>query len=182
MVSPPERFADMIDRHLDGIAAYCKPENKVSLGFVEGLNNKIRVFQRRGYGLRDEEYLRLKAERAAWARHRFHEPPNAILSKHRNRRARCRTCLNNPAGPRECEPVSWITPIDPERTRRTPPAGGYGEDPSPGSAMPPKLFGNHNNPARLGCVEDATAAMVRTRSSSPASVILADMDSSPVSN
>jgi len=45
---------------LDGIAAYCKPENKVSLGFVEGLNNKIRVIQRRAYGLRDEEYLRLK--------------------------------------------------------------------------------------------------------------------------
>jgi transposase len=48
----------MIDRHWGGIAAYCKPE--VSLGLVEGLNNKIRVFQRRAYGLRDEEYLRLK--------------------------------------------------------------------------------------------------------------------------
>jgi transposase len=59
-LKPYERFADMIDRHWDGIAAYCKPENKVSLGFVEGLNNKIRVFQRRAYGLRDEEYLRLK--------------------------------------------------------------------------------------------------------------------------
>ncbi|MEO8847383.1 MAG: transposase [Casimicrobiaceae bacterium] len=35
-------------------------ENNVSLGFVEGLNNKIRVIQRRAYGLRDEEYLRLK--------------------------------------------------------------------------------------------------------------------------
>lgn len=55
-----EKFAGMIDRHWDGIAAYCKPENKVSLGFVEGLNNKIRVIQRRAYGLRDEEYLRLK--------------------------------------------------------------------------------------------------------------------------
>jgi transposase len=50
----------VIDRHWDGIAAYCKPENKGSLGFVEGLNNKIRVIQRRAYGLRDEEYLRLK--------------------------------------------------------------------------------------------------------------------------
>lgn len=30
------------------------------LGYVEGLNNKIRVIQRRAYGLRDEEYLRLK--------------------------------------------------------------------------------------------------------------------------
>ena len=49
----------MIDRHWDGIAAYCKPENKVSLGFVEGLN-KIRVLQRRAYGLRDQQYLRLK--------------------------------------------------------------------------------------------------------------------------
>ena len=33
---------------------------KVPLGFVEGINNKIRVIQRRAYGLRDEEYLRLK--------------------------------------------------------------------------------------------------------------------------
>ena len=59
-LEPYEKFANMIDRHWDGIAAYCKPENKVSLGFVEGLNNKIRVIQRRAYGLRDEEYLRLK--------------------------------------------------------------------------------------------------------------------------
>jgi len=59
-LEPYERFADMINRHWNGIAAYCKPENKISLGFVEGLNNKIRVFQRRAYGLRDEEYLRLK--------------------------------------------------------------------------------------------------------------------------
>jgi transposase len=55
-----EKFAAMIDKHWDGIAAYCRPENKVSLGFVEGLNNKIRVIQRRSYGLRDEAYLRLK--------------------------------------------------------------------------------------------------------------------------
>ncbi len=59
-LEPFEKFARMIDRHWEGIAAYCLPENKVSLGFVEGLNNKIRVIQRRAYGLRDEEYLRLK--------------------------------------------------------------------------------------------------------------------------
>jgi transposase len=59
-LAPYEKFAEMIDRHWDGIAAYCEPQNKVSLGFVEGLNNKIRVLQRRAYGLRDEEYLRLK--------------------------------------------------------------------------------------------------------------------------
>ena len=59
-LKPYEKFAKMIDRHWDGIAAYCEPENKVALGFVEGLNNKIRVIQRRSYGLRDEGYLRLK--------------------------------------------------------------------------------------------------------------------------
>jgi len=59
-LKPFEKFAAMIDKHWDGIAGYCRPENKVSLGFVEGLNNKIRVIQRRSYGLRDEAYLRLK--------------------------------------------------------------------------------------------------------------------------
>ena len=39
---------------------YCHEENKVPLGFVERIDNKIRVIQRRAYGLRDEEYLRLK--------------------------------------------------------------------------------------------------------------------------
>ena len=59
-LKPYETFAKMIDRHWDGIAAHCHTENKVPLGFVEGLNTKIRVIQRRAYGLRDEEYLRFK--------------------------------------------------------------------------------------------------------------------------
>jgi transposase len=59
-LEPYEKFARMIERHWDGIAAYSRLENKVSLGFVEGFNNKIRVIQRRAFGLRDEEYLRLK--------------------------------------------------------------------------------------------------------------------------
>jgi transposase len=59
-LKPYEKFAAMVDAHWDGIVAYCPLENKVALGFVEGLNNKIRVLQRRAYGLRDEEYLRLK--------------------------------------------------------------------------------------------------------------------------
>ena len=59
-LKPFEKFAALIERHWDGITAYCQPENKVALGFVEGLNNKIRVIQRRCYGLRDEDYLHLK--------------------------------------------------------------------------------------------------------------------------
>lgn len=59
-LKPYEKFARLIDKHWDGIATYYLPQNKVALGFVEGVNNKIRVLQRRAYGLRDEEYLRLK--------------------------------------------------------------------------------------------------------------------------
>lgn len=59
-LKPFEKFTELIERHWEGITAYCAPENKVALGFVEGLNNKIRVIQRRCYGLRDEDYLHLK--------------------------------------------------------------------------------------------------------------------------
>ena len=59
-LGPYERFAAMVERHWDGIVSYCHPDNKVSLGFMEGLNNKIRVIQRRAYGIKNDEYLRLK--------------------------------------------------------------------------------------------------------------------------
>ncbi len=59
-LKPFEDFAAMIERHWDGLVSYCHPDNKVSLGFMEGLNNKIRVIQRRAYGIKDREYLMLK--------------------------------------------------------------------------------------------------------------------------
>lgn len=59
-LKPFEQFAAMVERNWSGIAAHCESEEKISLGFVEGVNTKIRVIQRRAYGLRDEEYLRLK--------------------------------------------------------------------------------------------------------------------------
>jgi transposase len=55
-----EKFARMVEDHWDGIEAYCHVENKVALGFVEGMNNRIRALQRRAYGYRDEDYFRLK--------------------------------------------------------------------------------------------------------------------------
>lgn len=55
-----EKFADLIERHWEGIISYCHPDHKVSLGFMEGLNNKIRLIQRRAYGIKDQEYLMLK--------------------------------------------------------------------------------------------------------------------------
>jgi transposase len=59
-LDPFVKFSELVERNWDGLAAYCGIEEKPSLGFVEGLNTKIRVIQRRAYGLRDEEYLRLK--------------------------------------------------------------------------------------------------------------------------
>ena len=59
-LAPFDKFAAMVDRHWDGIESYCNPDHKVSLGFMEGLNNKIRVIQRRAYGIRNMHYLRLK--------------------------------------------------------------------------------------------------------------------------
>jgi len=55
-----EKFADLIENHWDEIISYCHPDHKVSLGFMEGLNNKIRLIQRRAYGIKDQEYLMLK--------------------------------------------------------------------------------------------------------------------------
>ena len=59
-LKPFEKFAAMIEHHWDGIVSYCHPNHKVSLGFMEGLNNKIRLIQRRAYGIKDKEYLMLK--------------------------------------------------------------------------------------------------------------------------
>lgn len=59
-LEPFQRFAEMVHRHWDGIISYCRPDHKVSLGFMEGLNNKIRVIQRRSFGIRDMDYLKLK--------------------------------------------------------------------------------------------------------------------------
>lgn len=59
-LNPYQKFTALVEKHWDGIASYCHPDNKVSLGLVEGVNNKIRVIQRRAYGYRDEEYLKLK--------------------------------------------------------------------------------------------------------------------------
>ncbi len=59
-LKPYEKFTRLVERHWDGIVSYCDERNRISLGMVEGLNNKIRVLQRRAYGYRDEQYLGLK--------------------------------------------------------------------------------------------------------------------------
>ena len=59
-LEPYRKFARLVEDHWHGIVSYCDPGNKVSLGFIEGLNNKIRSLQKRAYGYHDEDYFRLK--------------------------------------------------------------------------------------------------------------------------
>ncbi len=59
-LGPFGKFAALVERDREGLAACCGLADRPSLCFVEGLNNRNKVIQRRAYGLRDEEHLRLK--------------------------------------------------------------------------------------------------------------------------
>ena len=59
-LKPFENVARMVDSHWEGIESWCKEENKVPLGFVEGLNSRIRKIQSQGYGYHDIEHMDLK--------------------------------------------------------------------------------------------------------------------------
>ena len=50
----------MIERHWSGIASYCHPENKVSLGLVGGAQQQDSRASAPRLGYRDEGYLKLK--------------------------------------------------------------------------------------------------------------------------
>lgn len=51
-------FARLLDNHYDGIVTHA--EHKISTGKIEGINNKIKVLRRLGYGYPDDEYFFLK--------------------------------------------------------------------------------------------------------------------------
>jgi len=52
------KFAETLKQHQEGILNYYK--HRITTGALEGTNAKIRVMQRKAYGYRDEEYLKLK--------------------------------------------------------------------------------------------------------------------------
>ena len=43
---PFEKFAAMIEHPWDGLASYCHPDNKGSLGFIERMSSKHEAIQR----------------------------------------------------------------------------------------------------------------------------------------
>jgi transposase len=60
---PFEKLADMLLKHADGIANYCR--TKVRFGVVEAVNANIRLLINRGRGYKNLRYLLLKAQRMA---------------------------------------------------------------------------------------------------------------------
>jgi len=52
------KFAQTLRNHREGILNYY--DHRITTGALEGTNTKIRVMQRKAYGFRDEEYLKLK--------------------------------------------------------------------------------------------------------------------------
>jgi transposase len=59
-LEPYQKFAKLVESHWDGIISFIEMKDKVKLGFVEGMNNRIRVIHRKAYGYGDEEYFKLK--------------------------------------------------------------------------------------------------------------------------
>ena len=91
-LKPYEKFAEMIDRHWDGIAAYCRLENKVSLGFLsKGSTTRSGSSSGAPTACSNEDYLRLKESGA-----RLHAA-GAIAAAHLSI---VRTAVSEPASPR----------------------------------------------------------------------------------
>jgi transposase len=59
-LEPFQRVVRMVESHWEGIVSWCKEENRVPLGFVEGLNSRIRKIQAQGYGYKDVAHMDLK--------------------------------------------------------------------------------------------------------------------------
>jgi transposase len=57
-VSMLTKFAKTLSEHREGILSYYK--SRITTAALEGTNTKIRVLQRRAYGYRDIEYLKLR--------------------------------------------------------------------------------------------------------------------------
>jgi transposase len=63
-LKPYQKFARMVEKHLDGILA-CR-DKKVSLGYMESTNLKAKNVIRRAYGYRDKPYMKLKIIQACF--------------------------------------------------------------------------------------------------------------------
>ena len=54
-IEPLIRFANLKDKRLEGLISHAT--HQISTGKLEGLNNKIKVAKRIGYGYRNDDYF-----------------------------------------------------------------------------------------------------------------------------
>jgi len=57
-IRPLVKLARTLERHLYGLLTYFK--HRITNGFAEGINNKIKTLKRQAYGYRDLEYFKLR--------------------------------------------------------------------------------------------------------------------------
>jgi transposase len=57
-LTPSLKFARLVEKHLEGVLAYC--DKRVSPGYIEGTSLKAQNIIRLAYGYRDNEYMKLK--------------------------------------------------------------------------------------------------------------------------
>jgi len=63
-IEPLKKFARKLQNRLDGVLAHCR--YPIHTGFLEGVNNKIKVIKRVAFGFRDLNYFFLKIRGAFW--------------------------------------------------------------------------------------------------------------------
>ena len=59
-LEPLKGFVKMVDKHLDGIMNFYKTDDRLKMGYIEGLNNKVKTLIRKHYGFRDKKFLKMK--------------------------------------------------------------------------------------------------------------------------
>lgn len=57
-IKPLVRLAKTLENHLYGLLTYFK--HRITNGFAEGINNKIKTLKRQAYGYRDTHYFKLR--------------------------------------------------------------------------------------------------------------------------
>lgn len=59
-LKPLQDFARMFDAHQEGIMNFFLRKDSIKMGYVEGMNNKVKTLIRQHYGYRNKEYLQMK--------------------------------------------------------------------------------------------------------------------------
>ena len=59
-LEPLQEFVRMFEAHKDGILNYFLRKDHLKMGYIEGMNNKVKTLIRMHYGFRDKEHLRMK--------------------------------------------------------------------------------------------------------------------------